>query len=674
MANVSALDFERSSNQFGYVNSTSTPAFAPSSYTIEAWVKVEAFVSGLAQAVLAKCGPTNDKQFMFGVGASDGSSQRAIYHEHYQNDGETVMNMRSANDVLTAGQWAHIVVVNNAGTFTMYVNGVASTVTTLSGSYAAMADQPTQLRIGERLTAGGADDTDSQFDGTIDEVRFWNYARTPAQILANYNKHLVGNEVGLVGYWRLDENTGTTAYDATGSGYDFLLQNTPTWASAAFTDSQNFANTHSLDLELGSNQYVKLADNATMSFTGSGTWMCWIKVESMTATMSLMSKYDSGDNRRSWSIRILGSGSGAIQFAVSSNGSSATTADSNYSFFPDYSTGISLPWFHIAVTYNAAAGTCKFYINGVLDSVGSSLATSIHNNTSDFRIGADDNTSGSGALVPFDGRIKDVRIFSSELSASQVIAEMLSINSTNSPVGHWKLNNDLTDASGNGQTLTAVGSPVFVPAVPFGNAGVTVELQASADAFIDDSGPTTNFGTNTGLGVGENNGGAAVQRSALKFDYSAIPATADINFSMMALSMIADRADNARIFNVFRLKRAWVENQITWNIYSTGNSWGTAGGSNASDREQDRINEYHAQVSAPDTTNGRKGIILDRQRIKELIDGTMTNNGFMVQVNNESNDQLEYASSNHATSALRPVMYINYTAPDAGGGMAIIVP
>ena len=51
--------------------------------------------------------------------------------------------------------------------------------------------------------------------GKIDEVRMWNVARTQAQIQANMNKTLVGNESGLVAYYPMDVNNNWEIIDKT---------------------------------------------------------------------------------------------------------------------------------------------------------------------------------------------------------------------------------------------------------------------------------------------------------------------------------------------------------------------------------------------------------------------------------------------------------------------------
>ncbi len=73
-------------------------------------------------------------------------------------------------------------------------------------------------------------------DGSMDEVRIWNYARGEDEIRNSMNARLAGNEAGIVGYWRLDEGQGQIVGDATintNNGYLGSSQNAesidPTW-------------------------------------------------------------------------------------------------------------------------------------------------------------------------------------------------------------------------------------------------------------------------------------------------------------------------------------------------------------------------------------------------------------------------------------------------------------
>jgi hypothetical protein len=85
-------------------------------------------------------------------------------------------------------------------------------VTTLSIGHSALANQT--------------------LDGIIDEVQVWNVARSAAQITGSMKKRLVGNEEGLVGYWRFDDGTGSKAVDSSSTKNDGTLVNGPTWVAS----------------------------------------------------------------------------------------------------------------------------------------------------------------------------------------------------------------------------------------------------------------------------------------------------------------------------------------------------------------------------------------------------------------------------------------------------------
>src|SRR3990167_5050883 len=137
---------------------------------------------------------------------------------------------------------------------------------------------------------------------------------------------------------------------------------------------------YSLDLERDSSQYAYRADTASLSVIGDLTLESWVKLESNSG--DILSKFESGTDKRSYRFTI--NASGAIQIWVSSDGTAAnTTSGTSTTTIPS---GI---WTHVAVSYNAAAGSCQFYKNGVYLSGedGSGLKTSIQDNTSQFAIG-----------------------------------------------------------------------------------------------------------------------------------------------------------------------------------------------------------------------------------------------------------------------------------------------
>lgn len=226
------------------------------------------------------------------------------------------------------------------------------------------------------------------------------------------------------------------------------------------------ANTHSIDLEAGSSQYLTANDSASLSPTGAMSVEAWVKLESLPANNSsfrVVSKGYDGNVDRSYTFDIVHEGGVRyIAFSNSAAGSGGGTAQVTW-------TPSTATWYHIAATYATSSGTVKFYVDGSQQgTTQTGNPTSIFNGTSTCAIG----NNSSGTDVFFDGLIDEVRIWSATRSDSEIAdnrSTELVGNETNLNA-YWKLNNDLTDSTANSNTLTNNGSATFSTDVPFSGA------------------------------------------------------------------------------------------------------------------------------------------------------------------------------------------------------------
>lgn len=219
------------------------------------------------------------------------------------------------------------------------------------------------------------------------------------------------------------------------------------------------ANTHSLDLESSSSQYAAANDHASLDITGNLTIEAWVKFESFSSnTMTIVGKYHTASGQQSYLFFYDGVGN-TINLGISSNGSNANFG--TVSWTPTLG-----QWYHLAVVYTTG-GTADFYVNSVQQGTQQTgINTSIFNSTEKVGIGAVGINGGVGGY--FDGKIDDVRIWSTNRSQAQIAANYrteLVGNETNLNA-YWKLNNAYTDSTANANTLTASGSPVFSTDVP----------------------------------------------------------------------------------------------------------------------------------------------------------------------------------------------------------------
>ncbi|MCK5020305.1 MAG: LamG domain-containing protein [Candidatus Peribacteraceae bacterium] len=221
-------------------------------------------------------------------------------------------------------------------------------------------------------------------------------------------------------------------------------------------------NTESIDLESGSTQYLSITDalQTGLDITGDMTIEFWLKPESLAANMCIVAKWDSGSNQRGYRVEFQGTD--VMDFAVSSDGTDGNTTTATWD------TGLTNgQWDHWAITYDASAGTCAFYLNGATDGTGASLKTAIHDSTSGFFVGIRKVTGSPSS--PTDGLVDEVRIWndirtSGEISANydkQLVGDEAGL------VGYWQLNDDLLDQTANDNDLTNNNAATFSTDVPF---------------------------------------------------------------------------------------------------------------------------------------------------------------------------------------------------------------
>jgi hypothetical protein len=123
--------------------------------------------------------------------------------------------------------WHHWAVVcnRNNGRRRIFRDGVQVATDIASAPYGGSGE----FRIGTTLANIG-------YRGIIDEMRVWNHARSGQQIRENAGRLLLGDEDGLLGYWRFDVGSGTLVPDHSGNGYHGTVAGTPAWVGSNAAD------------------------------------------------------------------------------------------------------------------------------------------------------------------------------------------------------------------------------------------------------------------------------------------------------------------------------------------------------------------------------------------------------------------------------------------------------
>lgn len=174
-----SLDFD-GSNDYVFVSNNSAFNFGGSSFTIEAWIKVNSFTKDW-QALITKGEDAwrihryvNTNYIAFGTAGSP------------SND---LVSTISVND----GKWHHIAAVYDGSQKRLYIDGVLDNSYTKSGISFNTADP---VWIGNNYGSQSR-----HWHGNIDEVRIWNTARTAEQIRQNMFQQLSNSETNLLAYY-----------------------------------------------------------------------------------------------------------------------------------------------------------------------------------------------------------------------------------------------------------------------------------------------------------------------------------------------------------------------------------------------------------------------------------------------------------------------------------------
>ncbi|WP_107111577.1 Ig-like domain-containing protein [Shewanella algae] len=119
---------------------------------------------------------------------------------------------------ISTNVWYHFAFVFNNGQWDFYLDGQATGigVADMGGNNTVPDYQAANVN---NLVAGLQNHGSvNNFTGKIDDIRLWSTARTQTEIQNNRQLELAGNETGLIGYWKLNETSGTVVNDSQTNG------------------------------------------------------------------------------------------------------------------------------------------------------------------------------------------------------------------------------------------------------------------------------------------------------------------------------------------------------------------------------------------------------------------------------------------------------------------------
>lgn len=328
----------------------------------------------------------------------------------------------TSSNVITLNSWNHVELTYTFGTgssMKIYVNGKLA-----SGSWQESGNQTTEVNndplwIGASNYTGG-ESVDEEITGKVDNVTIYNYIRTPAQVAWDYNRG------GPVGWWKFDECTGTTAYDASGNGNNGTItpqasgntaatnctsgSSTDMWADGA-TGKYN----SSIGFD-GADDYVSLGDLSVIENQSQVSWSFWIKPTSLSILQCLFCKFNTGVTQASWAFQV---GANTTDLRVYIAQSSTVIANGGVTQAGVLSNG---QWQHIVAVFDGTqtgdSNRLKVFVNGKQQSL--TFTGAIPSSTLASTSNAVINNSSDLSLAGPESQFDDLRIYNYPLTTEQI--------------------------------------------------------------------------------------------------------------------------------------------------------------------------------------------------------------------------------------------------------------
>ena len=303
-----------------------------------------------------------NKRFYVGVSSTN----------YYYGVGTTYV--RNVPHNLSANVWYYTTLTFDGSTAIYYVNG--KQVSSIPTTQSSQAQYSFYLGRYNNIGTPAGD-----FDGLIDNLKIYDYARTPAQVAWDYNRG------APIAHYKMDETEGSIVHDTSENQLHGTLgsgSSSPTWVSGKISNALSFDGND------------KVSIGSTLFANSSFSISLWFNPSSLPAENSYI--FSEGYSYTNTNYISLTS-SGNLDFRIFSS----QIATNNNPISPNN-------WYHLVTTYNGTTG--YLYLNGNL----------IKQNGASKRGSPDRCTIGIGTdnSNPFSGSTDDIRIFNYALTQDQV--------------------------------------------------------------------------------------------------------------------------------------------------------------------------------------------------------------------------------------------------------------
>ena len=225
---------------------------------------------------------------------------------------------------------------------------------------------------------------------------------------------------GLIGHWKFDESSGTTANDASGNSYHAELFNAGDGSSSWVDGKVNGG----IELD-GTDDYLAIQ---SLNYTQAGeipamTAVAWVKTSK--ADQSYVISYDRSEN---WRFTVSGDLNNGRLYLASTDSSVTTSDDYGDSVLNDGN------WHLVVASYDSSTSLKKFYLDGNPDGTITTHSNNALGRGSTSRFGVigtgneevayntfeNPNGDGRNYVHNFDGTLDEIRLYDRALTDAEV--------------------------------------------------------------------------------------------------------------------------------------------------------------------------------------------------------------------------------------------------------------
>ena len=240
-----ALSFDGSNDYVTVPNSSQLDFSASTGFTLEAWVKLNGSQSNYT-GITTEAGDMTGFGFQLVIVNNCIAAELHDIHDNFAGVDAGLKGTTNLND----NNWHHLamVVTQSSTNVKLYVDGI------MEANVDNAAVVYSELNYTSNLLLGTERTYNNHFNGSIEEVRIWNTARSQAEIQNNKSVEIDPSSAGLVAYYRLNQGTAgganseiTYATDATSYANNGTLCN---FSLVGETSNWVLANNSALPVEL----------------------------------------------------------------------------------------------------------------------------------------------------------------------------------------------------------------------------------------------------------------------------------------------------------------------------------------------------------------------------------------------------------------------------------------